>query len=273
MHPTAPDLKRAYAEAPTGQVHYYDGGGGGPAVLLLHQSPTSAIDFGEIFAPLAEVGFRVIAPDMPGMGMSDAPEHPPTIDDFAVAALAVLDAVGVRRAHALGHHTGAQVAVTLAERWPDRIDRLVLYGVPVMSQDEREAFWTMIVPRERDGGAFSPEPGGGHLAALFQRLEGLFGLKVAQRMVISRLLAGPKLWYGHNAALTHDMAPALAADRRPLLLLTHPGEMLDANTRAAHGLRPDARLISLPTACATAMDAAPREFVDAVAGFLREPAN
>ena len=77
-------------------------------------------------------------------------------------------------------------------------------------------------------------------------------------MVISRLLAGPSLWYGHNAALSHDMAPALTADRHPLLLITHDGEMLDANTRAAHALRPDAEFVDLPARCAVAMDADPR---------------
>ncbi len=266
--PSSPRLRRAYADGPGGQVHYYDSGGPGAALLLLHQSPTSAIDFADTFPHFVAAGFRVVAPDLPGMGMSDAPAEPPSIADYAAAAFAVLDHAGVEKADVVGHHTGAQVAAAMAAVRPERIGRLALYGVPVMEEAQRQSHWQAIVPRERDGGAFIPESGGEHLSALFQRLEALFGPTTAQRMVISRLLAGPSLWYGHNAALSHDMAPALTGNRHPLLLITHEGEMLDANTRAAHALRPDAELLVFDTRCAVAMDADPAGFVAAVTRFL-----
>ncbi len=267
-HPTAPKLRRAYADGPSGQVHYYDGGDGRP-LLLLHQSPTSAIDFADTFEAFAAADMRVIAPDLPGMGMSDTPLTPPTIDDFAQAVFAVLDAAEVACAAVLGHHTGAQVAMAMAVARPERVGRIVLYGAPVMDETNLRAHWRAIVPRERGGGAFVPEPNGSHLSVLFCRLEAVFGLRVAQRMVISRLMAGPQLWYGHNAALTHDMSPNLSADRHPLLLITHEGEMLDAETRSAQTLRPDAELARLPVRCANAMDADPGAFVAVVANYLR----
>jgi len=273
MHPSAPQLRRAYADGPQGQIHYYDAEGAGRPLLLLHQSPTSAIDFADTFPAFVAAGFRIIAPDMPGMGMSDAPPEPPVIDDFARAALAVLDHAGVDQADIVGHHTGAQVAIALADLAPDRVGRLALYGVPIMSREEMGSWWEMIVPREREDGAYRPEPGGGHLAELFTRLEPMFGLKVAQRMVISRLLAGPTLWYAHNAALSHDMSPAFAANRHPLLLITHTGEMLDRHTHAAAALRPDATLAILPISQAPAMDVDPEGFVAAVASFLSTAPN
>jgi pimeloyl-ACP methyl ester carboxylesterase len=268
MHPSAPRLKRAYADGPTGQIHYYDAGGGGRPLLLLHQSPTSAIDFADTFPAFASAGFRVIAPDMPGLGMSDAPSEPPVIADFVSAALAVLDHAGVAQADLVGHHTGAQVAVGLAERAPDRVGKLVLYGVPIMSPEALRAFWEMVVPAEKEDGVFRPQPGGGHLADLFKRLEPLFGLEVANRMVISRLLAGPTLWYAHNAALSHDMTPAFMRAKQPMLLITYPGEMLDANTDAAAALRPDAAVTVLPISKGPAMDVDPEGFVAAVTAFL-----
>jgi pimeloyl-ACP methyl ester carboxylesterase len=273
MHPSAPRLKRAYADGPAGsavegQVHYYDAGGTGRPLLLLHQSPTSAIDFADAFPYFLAAGFRVIAPDMPGLGMSDAPREPPVIADFVSAALAVLDHAGVVRADIVGHHTGAQVAVGLADRAPERVGKLVLYGVPIMSPDALRAFWEMVVPAEKEDGVFRPQSGGGHLSDLFKRLEPLFGLEVANRMVISRLLAGPTLWYAHNAALSHDMTSAFLRIRHPVMLMTYPGEMLDANTHAAAALRPDAVLTILPISKGPAMDVDPEGFVSAVTGFL-----
>jgi pimeloyl-ACP methyl ester carboxylesterase len=268
MHPTAPRLRRAYADSPTGQIHYYDAGGAGRPLLLLHQSPTSAIDFADAFPAFAAAGFRVIAPDMPGLGMSDAPDAPPVIGDFVSASLAVLDHAGIAEADIVGHHTGVQVAVGLAELAPARVGKLVLYGVPIMSPDALRAFWEMVVPGEKKDGVFRPRSGGAHLSDLFKRLEPLFGLEVANRMVISRLLAGPTLWYAHNAALSHDMTPAFIKATHPMLLMTHEGEMLDANTHAAAALRPDAALISLPISKGPAMDVDPEGFVAAVAGFL-----
>ena len=237
-------------------------------LVLLHQSPTSAIDFAGTFPAFAAAGVRVVAPDLPGMGMSDAPPAPPTIEDFAEAVFAVMDAAGLACTAVLGHHTGAQVALAMAVARPERVERLVLYGAPVMDAAQRQAHWRRIVPPERDAGAFRPRSGGEHLTGIFSRLEGMFGLEVAQRMLISRLLAGSELWYGHNAALTHDMSPNLLAARQPLLLVTHDGEMLDANTRAAGRLRPDADLVTLPLQAANALDADPAAFVAAVVANL-----
>jgi len=269
MHPSGPALKRAYADAPTGQVHYYDSGGPGVPLLLLHQSPTSAIDFELVFPLFAKAGIRVIAPDTPGLGMSDAPKHEPVIADYADAVIAVLDHAGVDRVDAFGHHTGAQVAVEAAARHPERFRKLALYGVPVMSPAEQRAFWDAVVPEEREKGLFSPEPGGRHLLTLFERLESHYGTRMVHRMTISRLLAGPTLWYAHNAALTHDMTPSLKAVGHPLLLITHPGEMLHANTTVAHAVKPEAELVVLDTNCPVAMDGAPEALAEAVVRFLK----
>lgn len=273
VHPTSPRPKRAYADGPSGQLHYYDAGGVGVPLMLLHQSPTSAIDFANTFPAFAEAGVRVVAPDLPGMGMSDAPPSPPTIEDFAQAVFAVMDAAGLARVAVLGHHTGAQVAMAMAVEQPARIRRIILYGAPVMDEAQLLDHWRKIVPPEREAGAFRPVSGGAHLSDIFRRLEALFGLDVAQRMVISRLLAGPELWYGHNAALTHDMSPNLTVSRHPLLLVTHKGEMLDANTYAAKLLRPDAQLVALPVQCANVMDADAWAFVAVVSSFMAQSAE
>ncbi len=269
MHPSGPRLRRAYAQAHTGQVHYYDAGGDGSPLLLLHQSPTSSIDFAAMFPHLEQGGIRVIAMDTPSMGMSDAPDWPPTIEDFADAALAVMDHAGVLKTDVFGFHTGVQVGLAAAVKHPERFGKLALYGSPLMSESELQDWWQRVVPHERDSGAYIPQSGGDHLAALFKRLEGVFGLEAAQSMVLSRLMAGPYLWYGHNAALSHDMAPALRACTHPILLITHPGEMLDAMTRASHAAKPEATLVDLGVTCSLAFFQVPELLCRTVVRFLR----
>lgn len=271
MHPTAPKAVRRYIQGPKGQIHVYDTGGDGTPLVLLHQAPTSSLDFAGTFPAFAREGQRLLAVDMPGFGMSDAPDAPSTIYDYVDAAIAVLDALDVPKADLLGHHTGIRVAVELATLHPDRARKLVLYGPTLSTAEEREAMWQRLVPHEQEGRIHKPEPGGEHLSQQFKRQEYYGGPVVAHRLLLTGLMAGPKWWYGHNAALKHDMGPSFQALRHPMMLLTNPGEMGEAKTHALAATKPEARLVSLKTQGAMAMDTDPDEFVQAVMAFLREP--
>ena len=59
----------------------------------------------------------------------------PTIADYAKCVVAVMDALGVERATALGEATGAFVAAELAAAHPARIDSAVLVNCPYYSGD------------------------------------------------------------------------------------------------------------------------------------------
>src|SRR5919107_3812646 len=102
--------------------------GAGRAVLLLHGFPDSSHVWRHQVAPLVDAGMRVIAPDLRGFGASDAPQ---AVEEYALTRsvadmLAVLDALDVERAHAVGHDFGAALAWLLATLAPDRVDRLVV---------------------------------------------------------------------------------------------------------------------------------------------------
>jgi len=269
MHPTAPIATRRYISGPTGQIHVYDTGGEGTPLMLLHQAPTSSLDFAATFPAFARAGQRILAVDMPGFGMSDAPEAPATIFTYRDAALAVLDSLGVKRAHVLGHHTGNYVAVELAVAHPDRVDKVVLYGPTLSKAEDRQAMWDRLVPHEQEGRIHKPESGGEHLSSQFKRQEYYGGPVVAHRLLLTGLMAGPKWWYGHNAALKHDIRPPFTALERPVMLLTNPGEMGEAKTVAMAEAYPAAHLVRLKTQGAMAMDTDPDEFVSAVTAFLQ----
>ena len=270
MHPTAVAARRAYVDAPTGQIHVYDTGGEGPPLVLLHQSPTSSMDFFGVYPALQAAGLRLIGIDGPALGLSDPPPRPTTMDDFADAVFAVLDHLEVSEADVVGHHTGAHVAVDVAVRQPGRFRKVALYGAPLLSAETLRAYWEQIVPREREGEMHKPVAGGQNLIDRYARLEALFGPTTAQHMLVSNLLAGPTMWYAHNAALTSDMAPAFARLTQPLLLITHEGEMLDEATRLAKTLKPEAQLVVLDLDGGVAMDGAPEAFAAALVAFLRD---
>lgn len=70
--------------------------------------------------------FRVVVPDMLGHGFSDKPDHPYEPRHYVQHLLALLDALGIRRAHFSGESLGGWVAARLATTAPERVGRLVL---------------------------------------------------------------------------------------------------------------------------------------------------
>ena len=70
--------------------------------------------------------FEVVTFDHRGIGQSDPARMGYTVERMAVDAVALLDALEIRRAHVVGHSTGGAMGQVLAISQPDRIDRLVL---------------------------------------------------------------------------------------------------------------------------------------------------
>jgi len=147
------------------QLHYRRCGAG-PAVLLLHQSPQSSAEYEPLMREWGD-RFTVIAPDYPGFGMSDPlgadGELELSLDDFAAVLIALLDELGIGAAGAYGFHTGAGMAVALADRAPERISAVYANGYVVLSDAEREATLRGYLP------PFKPAWDGAHLLWLWTR--------------------------------------------------------------------------------------------------------
>ncbi len=75
--------------------------------------------------PLAE-HFRVVTFDNRGVGDSDKPDIPYTLDMMADDTLGLMDGLGIERAHVLGHSLGGGIALFMARKQPERIRSLVL---------------------------------------------------------------------------------------------------------------------------------------------------
>lgn len=142
---TSPEIGRSIdAHGIVTNVH---DAGQGPPVLLIHGSGpgVSAWANWRLTIPALATEFRVVAPDMVGFGYT---ERPPGIrydlDTWTAHAIAVLDALGIERAHVVGNSFGGSLALSLAIRHPDRVERLVLMGsvgVPFAMTPGLDAVW------------------------------------------------------------------------------------------------------------------------------------
>ena len=156
-------INRYYINVRGRRVHFRSGGAG-PVVLLLHQSPQSST----AMLPLAEKlvsRYCVIAPDSPGFGLSDPLTIPTqTIEDMAHALDEFTVAVQLPPATVIGVHTGAEIALEFALRFPGKVDFLVLDGLALFNEEESAEILEHYLP------PFTPEWDGSHLTWLWARL-------------------------------------------------------------------------------------------------------
>ena len=101
--------------------------GEGRALVLLHGFLGGSGYWAPQISHFARM-FEVIAPDLPGFAGSHAQPTPDTISGFAPVLLDFLDRISIGRFALVGHSLGGMVAQQIALDFPDRVERLVLYG-------------------------------------------------------------------------------------------------------------------------------------------------
>jgi pimeloyl-ACP methyl ester carboxylesterase len=124
----------------------------GETVLLIHGFPDSHELWRHQIATLSDAGFRVVAPDLRGFGESDKPQAVEAyrLHHTLADMVAVLDQLGIARAHVVGHDFGAAVAWFLAMAQPERVGRLATLSVGypasrARSLEQREKSWYMLL--------------------------------------------------------------------------------------------------------------------------------
>ena len=99
-------------------------------LVLVHGLGVSSLYFVRLMRSFGE-DFHVLAPDLPGFGRSDAPDHTLSLEMLADELRAWMDARGLQRPILLGNSMGCQVLINLAVAAPSRIGKLVLVGPTV----------------------------------------------------------------------------------------------------------------------------------------------
>src|ERR1051326_6878799 len=104
----------------------------GPLVVLLHGFPECWYSWRQYLHPLAEAGFRAVAPDMRGYNLSDKPggvlnyQLPILTSDV----MGLIQALGEQKAIIVGHDWGGVVAWRFAMDYPQAVEKLVVCNAP-----------------------------------------------------------------------------------------------------------------------------------------------
>lgn len=104
----------------------------GELVFMLHGFPQSSYEFRSQIPAVAQMGFRVVAPDQRGYSPGARPEgvEAYTVSNLVADVVGMADALGRERFHVVGHDWGAAVAWNVGLTNPERVISLVALSVP-----------------------------------------------------------------------------------------------------------------------------------------------
>lgn len=227
-------IKKFYEDCRFGHLHVRsaqpasDAENTGTPLVCFHQSPQSGKVFTEILNAFG-ASRHVYAPDTPGFGESDPPQEAPAIEDFADAMEELIDHLGLDTFDILGYHTGALTGTEIALRRPQQVRRMVLIGLPVLKQEEIDAFFAQPwpVPMEEDGS---------HITAEWQRSVKWAGpgmtLPLIQRGFVDKLKAGDCAFWGGQAAMRYPLAEKLSEIEHPILAIGPKDDLWEISPRS-----------------------------------------
>ena len=119
------------------RLHYVTAGAG-PAVILLHGWPQTWFAWRETMERLS-LRFKVIAPDLRGIGLSERTSAGYDKRTIASDIRALIDHAAGGRAHVVAHDMGGKAAYILAHLYPDRIEKLVMVDCLIPGTENADA--------------------------------------------------------------------------------------------------------------------------------------
>jgi len=179
-------------------THYVDAGpADGKAVMLLHGWPQTWYEWRHVIPALTGAGYRVIAPDLRGLGDSGRPAEGYDKKTIAGDLRQLLEALSIERLLLVGHDWGGPTAFALATSLPHAVERFVLVDV--------------VIPG--DGGDFSQ--GGARWHHAFHRTPDLPEALVAGREEIYLSWFYREFAYRPDAVPPEALAEFLRTYRQP----------------------------------------------------------
>lgn len=256
-----------HAIAADGTRLWYDVHGAGEPLLLIHGQSLDHEMWEGVYTDLAE-HHRVVRMDLRGTGGSDAPvDGPYSMELLAGDALAVLDDLGIDRAHVYGFSMGGKVAQTLAASAPERIGALVLGSTAPGGDNEVERPHHASVALRKA----NTEEGRDLIAHLFYTPEWADSHpETVARILPRNPLRAQRRHY--EASLKHDGWDRLPLIQAPTLVVHGEDDELTpvANAELLAERIPDARTLILPGARHGYPHEAAPKATEAVVDFLAD---
>ena len=149
LFPAGTEFTARYLQVDGTRIRYIDVGRGAP-VVLLHGLGASMYAWRRNLAAVAAAGFRVIAFDNRGFGLSDKPSAPYDNAAYARLVIALMDSLRLTDAVLVGHSMGGEIAAQVAIEYPARVRGLVVVGSAGLGAREpllfRVARWPVLGP-------------------------------------------------------------------------------------------------------------------------------
>lgn len=114
------------ASLPTGVHLYYESHGQGEPLILVPSTAFSGDVWKPFQVPVLSQSLSLVIHDPRGCGRSTADQDVYTIDQMAADVVALMDHLGMRSAHVLGHSMGGRIALSLTLNYPGRVRSLIL---------------------------------------------------------------------------------------------------------------------------------------------------
>lgn len=125
-------FKANYQEIDGVRLHYVDEGSG-PPILLVHGQPTSSYLYRKMVPPLVAAGYRCVAPDLMGFGLSDKPtdESAYTLRRHVGLVTGLVEHLGLRGVTTVGQDWGGPISLRYAIDHQDNVRALVILNTLV----------------------------------------------------------------------------------------------------------------------------------------------
>jgi pimeloyl-ACP methyl ester carboxylesterase len=216
------------------QIHY-EVDGTGPTLVLQHGFTQCLEDWFECgYVAALRSKYQVVLIDARGHGGSDKPrdETSYALDCRAADVTAVLDALGIKKAHFWGYSMGGWIGFGMAKYAPQRVDRLVIGGQHPFARDQSGFRQWLRIGITGDRVA---------LVAAFEKMVGPISDAYAARLSTGDL----KAWLA-AAADRVGIESMLGAMAMPCCLYAGEADPVFAQAKLASERIPDARFFSLP---------------------------
>ena len=267
MSTSPASVTKAYLPMDWGQLHYRTVASDPalPLLIMLHQSPLSSRNY-EAVLPLLAGHCRPLALDTPGYGgSSPVPEHW-AVADYAQMVWDVADQLAADRVFVFGRATGAVFALEAALAKPQRVQGLVLHGMPVYTDAERADRMRSFAP------PFPPEAGGAHLTGIWRRIHDEYPWidpELATHFTHDFLSAGPDFARSYRAIWRFDLPQRVAGGSDlPMLLMGGSADRIAFMHARAVALLPRAQAVWLEGATDFVAEQDPVRFAKHLNAFI-----